>query len=199
MSYINDPDGLAERDMEAEAARAEDFARPTEPNSYLDLVEPEIVEPADLPDVWHGEQPIPVLGLLVDLSNARDCAVALDAIRGAEEQLAEAKRVVVDQLIAERRYRGEGTWRYDDGVTVEVPKPEETVYDADEIERELRDAGMPEERIAEIVRETVSRKVMAGEAKKAAAANPEYAAIIERHARKVEKRPSPKVSVPRSS
>ena len=40
---------------------------------------------------------------------------------------------------------------------------------------------MPEKRIREIVVETVSYSVRAGEAKKAAAANKKYATIIESH------------------
>lgn len=155
-----------------------------------------------LPDEWSlvrfedVKLPIPVLGRLVDVADAEDTARALADVRQAEEQLAEVKRVLVDRLIAERVHRGEGTIRFDSGVVVEVSKPEETVYDADAIEADLRAAGMPEDRISAIVRETVERKVMAGEAKKAASANPDYAAIIDRHRRIVEKRPSPKVSIP---
>ena len=40
---------------------------------------------------------------------------------------------------------------------------------------------MPEERIRDIVTETVTYAVVASAAKRAAAANPVYAAIIERH------------------
>lgn len=159
------------------------------------------VEPATGEEivVRTDDLPVPVIGRLVRLADPEDVARALADVRQAEEQLADAKRVLVDRLLVERRLRGEGTIRFDSGVTVEIPKPEETVYDADAIERELRDAGMPEERISAIVRETVERKVMAGEAKKAAGANPDYAEIIERHRRVVEKRPSPKVSIPPAS
>jgi hypothetical protein len=38
---------------------------------------------------------------------------------------------------------------------------------------------MPEERIAQIIEQTVTLKVKTGEAKKAANANPEYARVIE--------------------
>ena len=53
------------------------------------------------------------------------------------------------------------------------------VYDAEAIEEGLREAGMSEERIREIVKEEVTYKVVAKEAKKAAAASEKYAAIVD--------------------
>ena len=55
------------------------------------------------------------------------------------------------------------------------------VYDAEAIEQALREAGAPEEMIAEVVVPTVTYKVDARRAQQAAKANPEYAAIIDRY------------------
>ncbi len=56
---------------------------------------------------------------------------------------------------------------------------------------------MPESRIAEIVVETVERKVKAVEAKKAAAVNPAYAAVVDAAKTTVPKRQTVTVEVSR--
>jgi hypothetical protein len=53
-----------------------------------------------------------------------------------------------------------------------------TTIAADVLEQKLREAGMPEERISEIVTQTVSYRADAAEAKKAARTNEAYAEAL---------------------
>ena len=82
-----------------------------------------------------------------------------------------------------------------DGTSVKVTKTYDLQWDHHTLEEALRAAGMPEERIGEIIVEEVSYKVKAIEANKAAKANPEYEAAVEAARTKVEKRPT--ISLPR--
>lgn len=121
---------------------------------------------------------VPGVGEVVDLSDEVSCVQALVAVRDFEQQLREAKAALT-QAIAERaRLLGTQTFELPDGRKVSLKGGPETVYDAQEIEAGLRALGMPEGRIREIIVEEISYKVSAREAKRAAAANEEYEAVI---------------------
>jgi hypothetical protein len=75
----------------------------------------------------------------------------------------------------------------------EVKGSERKEYDPEAIERELREAGCPEEVLREIVVEQVSWRVDAVRASRAARANPEYAAIITKHTHITEQ--TPRISI----
>ena len=130
---------------------------------------------------------VPGTGELVDLSNEIDCIHALAAVRDWELQLREAKAALTSAIIERARLLGTQTINLPDGRKAEVRGGSETVYDAQEIEANLRALGMPEERIREIVVEEISYKVSAREAKRAASANPEYESVIENAKQVVEK------------
>lgn len=138
--------------------------------SYLETVEP---EPDLLLVPWSGE--------LIDPENEQQCIAALRAVREMEEQVTSAKRGLTEAIVARSQVLGSKTIHTEDGRKATIGPDSENVYDAEAIERELREAGMPESRIRQIVREQVEYVVVAAEAKKAAAANPAYRAIIERH------------------
>ena len=87
------------------------------------------------------------------------------------------------------------TFELPDGGKAEISDRPTIVYDAVAIEADLREAGMPEETLSKIVKEEVSHKVVAIEAKKAARANEVYAEIIERH--RTEQPSNPSVSIRR--
>lgn len=131
---------------------------------------------------------VPASGEAVDLNDERAVALALRSIRELEDALKQAKAVLNDALVARAKVFGSRTLHLDGIGKVEVKGGTETTYAAEEIERELREAGMPEERIREVVKETVTYTVNAVEAKRCAAVNPVYAEIIERHTTKREKR-----------
>lgn len=136
---------------------------------------------------------LPASGEVIDLRESNQVARAFSDIREMESQLREVKGVLADALIAHSARLGSRTMHLD-VAKVEVRGGTETVYAAQEIKRELLAAGMAPERVAEIVVETIDYKVSAVEAKRAAAANPEYAEIIERHKQVYVKRPSVSVS-----
>lgn len=125
------------------------------------------------------ELAIPGTGQLVSLEDEVECAQALQALRDFEQQVREAKSALTAAIVDRSRILGTKTISLPDGYKVEIRGGPETKYDAAEIEENLRALGMPEQRIREIIVEEVSYKVSAREAKRAATANEEYAAVIE--------------------
>lgn len=123
--------------------------------------------------------PVPGTGEVVDLTDPLSVARGLDALRGFKRQMREIEEALADRLREERAVLGSRALEYD-GLTVKFGADTETSYDAVELEEGLRAAGMPEHRIDEIIETRVERKVRAVEAKKAAAVNPAYAAVVER-------------------
>lgn len=122
---------------------------------------------------------IPGTGELVDLSDTPACVAALDALRNYESLIREAKATLSRAVIEEATRQGVRSLELPNGDRAEISPASEIVWDAELLEERLRDAGMPEERISQIVEQTVTLKVKTGEAKKAAAANPEYASAVE--------------------
>ncbi len=138
---------------------------------------------------------IPLTGELVPEDDVAAIGRAIFGIRDIQSQLRSATSALTEAAVELSTREGTKTLR-DAGVELTIRSGEETVYDAEAVEQELRDAGMSEERIREIVVETVSYKVSAVELKRAAAANPTYREIMERHSTKIEKAPSVSVKVP---
>lgn len=122
---------------------------------------------------------LPHTGEVVDLRDEIACALYLDDLRIMEARIGEAKRVLA-QAIAERaKILGTKTIPLTGGRKAVISGGKAKAYDAEAIERGLRELGMPEDRIREIVTETVTHTVKAVEAKRAAGANPDYARVIE--------------------
>lgn len=131
---------------------------------------------------------VPATGEVVDLSNPAEVARALEAVETIAAQAAEAKRMLNDALV---RYStdvavartftvpGVGKFERTGGPKTEYDRP-------DEIRRELLALGIPAERVAEIVVETVDRKVNGTEANKAAKASPAVEEVLARHRRKTD-------------
>lgn len=127
-------------------------------------------------------------GEVVRWEDPLDCTDALEAVRDYERTLRELKAELTRHLVEEAQRQGVKTLDLGDGRKVEIRGGAETVYDAEQLEAALRDAGMPEERIREVVVETVAYKVDARKAKAAASANPAYADAVEA-ARTVQEKP----------
>lgn len=134
---------------------------------------------------------IPSTGEIIDLSEPRAVADAIAELEALERQVRAQKDRLRDLLVAESRRLGTKTLRWGKR-EVTIKGGSMTVYDADAIEAELLEAGMPAEQVAEIVVEkvTIEKRVDARRAKRAGDANPEYAAILERHSTVVEQRHS---------
>lgn len=136
-------------------------------------------------------------GQLVDLTNPTDVALRLDDLRTLESRIKDAKSVLVDALAEYAEHAGAGkTLNLSGGVRAVLKNDTRILWDAQHLEVSLRAAGMPEERIREIVVEEISWTVKAAEAKKAASVNPNYAAAVNEARTEIPQRPS--VTVERS-
>lgn len=118
------------------------------------------------------------VGSVVNLDKPAEVAQALADVRALENALRDVKPILTGALVEESKRQGKKTLRFGD-LEVVISQSREIVWDL-EVLAELLDAGMSEERYAELVTETVTYKVSAQEAKIIAGANPEYARIIER-------------------
>ena len=130
---------------------------------------------------------LPGLGEILSLESAPQAARAFARLKELEDQIKEARRECTAALRYYSSVLGTRTLRFDDAPGIELTSPEETLVDAEAYEEELRLAGMPEERIREIVVETVTYKVNLTKARAAAKANPDYAIAFEKHSRVVPK------------
>lgn len=133
---------------------------------------------------------VPGTGEVLDLSDTRGMADAYTRVQELERELQDARRALADGIVEASSTWGGRTMHLPDGRTIVISGGSEWVYDALAIEEELLAAGMPQERVDQIVTQTVSYRVDAAKAKQAAGANPAYAAIIERNRTRVSKRPS---------
>jgi hypothetical protein len=134
-------------------------------------------------------------GQLVDLTDMNQCAQALQDIRDLASFLTEAKGAIVDAVANHVVLRGDGkTIHLDNGMKLALTGGQQTLWDAQQLEAELREAGMPEDRIREIVVEEVSWTVRAAEANKAARVNDAYRVAVERARQVTEQRPSVTIS-----
>ena len=135
-------------------------------------------------------------GEIVNLADPASCAIALARANELMSLMAEIKGSVIEAFVEHAKRLGRNDIPLGDGTSVKVTKTYDLQWDHHALEEALRAAGMPEERIGEIIVEEVSYKVKAIEANKAATANPEYAAAVEAARTKVEKRPT--ISLPRA-
>lgn len=142
------------------------------------------------------ELALPHSGQLVDLSDEIAVGVALDEVRRMQAHLSHAVRALSEALAERAAVLGTKSIPLSGGRTASIGGGKTKAYDAEAIERGLRDLGMPEDRIREIVTETITYTVKAVEAKRAAGANPRYAEVIEAATTEIERPVS--VSIRRS-
>jgi hypothetical protein len=126
------------------------------------------------------QYPVPTTGVLVSLDDETECAQALEDLRRIEARIREAKRVLAQAVAARAALFGTKTMPMGDGRQIVLSGGTVDKIDAEVLENGLRVAGMPDDRLNEIVKQTVVTQVDVREAKRAAAANPEYAAALER-------------------
>jgi len=129
-------------------------------------------------------------GEIVNLADPAACARAIEDLRDFSYRIQEIKGALMDALVAESKRQGTKTLHLPDGSKVEIKGGERAVWDAQQLEADLRSAGMPEERIREIVVEEVSWTVAAAKANQAARANPDYARAVEAARSTIETRPT---------
>lgn len=135
---------------------------------------------------------LPASGVLVNLEDEREIAIAYRDLSELKAKVLEAERILREALryrsevLATKTFHIEGVGKVElkGGTRVNWPDPQA-------LEDDLREVGCPEEVIREIVVEQVTWKVDGTRARRAAGANPEYAKVIERH--KVVTEPLPSV------
>jgi hypothetical protein len=120
---------------------------------------------------------VPLTGELVPLAEPDRVARALADLRDLEQQIADAKDVLRAALIEEGRRRGTKTLHLA-GVEVKIGSERKLVWDVSKL-LELRDAGLPEDRLTALITETVEYKVDRGVVRELeGSGNEHYARII---------------------
>jgi hypothetical protein len=127
---------------------------------------------------------MPLTGEVVPLADAPKVARALLELRQLKGRLDEARRVLEDALLFASEQAGSRTLHLGELDAV-VSGGEKVVYDELELARRLREAGLPEARLAELIVETVTYKVDQRVATSVAAANPNYAEALQASRRTV--------------
>jgi hypothetical protein len=128
---------------------------------------------------------VPTTGELLSLDDAAGCLRVLTEIRDLEAKLREAKAELTTALAAEFSRQGTKTLEMN-GVKAELRGGSEVVWDIEVLE-ELRDLGLPEERMDALITTEVTYRVNASEAKRIAAANVAYSEVVERARRVIPK------------
>ena len=126
-------------------------------------------------------------GEIVSLDDPAQIVDAIQTIRDLEAESGTVKRELTDALAGLAAVQGSKPFTLPDGRKAEIRGGDETVYDPETVETGFRSAGMPEERIRDIIEETVTYRVRVREARQAAAANPAYAAVLAAASRVQEK------------
>jgi signal recognition particle subunit SEC65 len=140
-------------------------------------------------DVAVPEQIIlPLSGEVVLANDAAQVAPALEHMRELKRRADHAINDLTKALEAISEVRGGRTIHLPDGGKAALSSPFETVYDGEELAEALREVGMPDDVLAEIVYPVVEWKVNGTRAKQAAKANPRYAAAIAAHSRQEPKK-----------
>jgi hypothetical protein len=119
-------------------------------------------------------------GELVSLAEPKDVCRALEQVREMKRHLDHVRAVLEDALRQESERQGTKTLRLGD-LTAVVSGGDKIEYDHHELADDLRDLGLPEQRLGELIVQTITYRVDARVAKQLAGANPRYAEALERH------------------
>lgn len=118
---------------------------------------------------------VPLTGQVYDLTRIAEQAEALLALRESVRRSYELIELVSALVRVESRRQGTKTLHLPTGRVATVSGGETTVYDAERLAAELAAAGMPEERVADVVRPVVEWKVDRRALRSVVASNPLYA------------------------
>lgn len=121
---------------------------------------------------------VPYSGQIVNLGDPPECLKLLAEIRELEGKLRDVKGALTEALAQEFSRQGKKTLEVN-GIKAELRGGTEIVWDVEVLEQ-LRDLGLPDERMNELVKVEVTYRVNAAVAKQLAAANRDYAEIIQR-------------------
>lgn len=121
---------------------------------------------------------VPYSGEIVNFDDPDACLKLLVEIRELEGKLRDLKDDLTDALKREFSVRGKQTLEMN-GIKASLSADSEIVWDVGVL-YELREQGLPEDRMTELITEEITYKINGNVAKQLAAANPTYAEVIER-------------------
>lgn len=130
---------------------------------------------------------VPYSGQIVSLDDPPECLKLLAEIRELEGKLRDVKGALTEALGHEFSRQGTKTIEMN-GVKAVLGPDSEIVWDVEVLE-ELRELGLPEERMNALVTTEVTYKVNANVAKQLAGANQAYGEVIERAKSRIPKTP----------
>lgn len=131
-----------------------------------------------------GEELVyPITGEVVASDDPAGCVRLLGEIRTLEQQLKSLKAELTRALEEEFSRQGRKTIEVN-GTKAELRGGSGVVWDIEVLD-ELRTLGLPEERMDELMQAEITYKVNANVAKQIAAANADYADVIERAKQRV--------------
>lgn len=128
----------------------------------------------------------PITGELIDIRETAKVADVVEQLRDVQNSARDAIGAITRALIEESQRVGTKTFAAGK-VAIVLSADSEIQWDVTELIK-LRDAGLPEERYADLVEEVVSYKVNGAVARSIASANDAYAEIIEKARVKVPKK-----------
>ena len=145
----------------------------------LEPRQPDELEAVALALEENPETVVPYTGEILDLRDLRAVAQIMAEAREREREIARFRRNLGLVLRLESRRQGTKTLHLD-GVTVEITGGSKPGWDVELLREGLEAAGLPPERMKDLIRETVTYSVSARVAKYLEAANPTYAAVVSR-------------------
>lgn len=120
----------------------------------------------------------PLSGELIPATEIGKIADAVLQIREMELKLQNARRLFASVIIEESRRQGTRTLT-GDGYRAEVSAPDELQWDIELLREGLTRLGLSEQRLNELIRQTVEYKVDGNVARQIASVGPEYKAAVE--------------------
>lgn len=137
----------------------------------MELALPDTGEMVSLENIARGKWVVPY-------DDPLTCALSFEQIRKIEQVLRDVKTEIKAALTFESERVGSKTLHLPGGVKVEIKTNNVVEWDYDRL-RDLLDAGLPESRYKDLVREKTEYSVSVRVADQLSRANPEYARIIE--------------------
>jgi hypothetical protein len=122
---------------------------------------------------------LPWTGEIIDLREPEKVADALDQVRNLKRALDELRSLLEGVLRLRSREQGVKTLHLEGGWKAVVSGGTRPEYDIDVLVERLEAAGLPSDRLDELVETVVSYKVDASVARQLAGANPAYKAALD--------------------